>query len=75
MGMLPSVAKVFAEDMFIGFPLKCAEIYAESKFREGAAKQKEICSNTNLITKYDGVGLELIKAVKMEILNAPEPEY
>lgn len=77
MGVPAENALVLSNDMFFGFKLIVAEKYARQKFKEGALAQKHICCNTSIIAKHCSAlhGLDIAKAIRHEIENAPEPAY
>lgn len=74
-GMKPECAEAFAKTLFIGFPKLVLEKYGKECFAEGARQQKEICGKTKLMNKYFDSGMDLMRAVKHEIVNAPEPDF
>lgn len=74
-GMTPECAKEFAKSFCIGFPKILAEIYGRRCFEAGAKQQKEICAKTKLVNKYCDAGLDLARAIKYEVANAPDPVF
>ncbi len=74
-GMDETFAAEFAKDLFIGFPLEVAELYARQKWKEGCVAQRDVCHNTKILLKYDNLGLELTKAIRTEVKNAHTPSF
>lgn len=72
-GMPSEDAKEFAKSLFIGFPAEVAVLYGMQKFKKGAAAQRKICAETPKIKSL--IHLELMRVVKIEVANAPEPIF